>query len=105
MNIVITQSKFCHSNFQLLNNYPILKTYKGHYTEYIDYSNDDNFEKPQYYWRENSLIIENMKNEEIFKLIQELTEYCQIIVGYESKVDHEKYETDLHIEIYDSYRE
>jgi hypothetical protein len=107
MKVVIYQSKFCCSDNQLFNDYPILKEWenKGEYVGYDDYLSDD-YKNINYnlYWRGNSLILD-LNNDEIFKIIQQLTSYSELIIGYADKYDHESYGIDFHIEIYDDYRE
>ena len=49
--------------------------------------------------------IDNKTNDEMFKLIQELTNYKELIIGYADKYDHEHYGIDFSIKIYDDYNE
>ena len=73
---------------------------KGHYIKYSeDYSDYDDS-----YWKENAIIVE-LTNDEIFKLIQELTNYQELIIGYTNKYDHEHYGVDFSIKVYDDYNE
>ena len=102
MKVVISQCKGCYENNQILTDYPILQKYvdKGYYVEYCnDYSDYDDS-----YWKENTIIVE-LTNDEIFKLIQELTNYQELIIGYANKYDHENYGIDFFIKIYDDYNE
>ena len=104
MKVVISQCKGCYENNQILTDYPILQKYvnKGHYVRYTeDYSdyNDD-----EYYWKENSIIVE-LTNDEVFKLMQELTSYKELIIGYTDKYDHKNYGIDFFVKIYDDYNE
>lgn len=102
MKVVISQCKYCYGNNQILIDYPILQKYadKGYYVKYCnDYSDYDSS-----YWRENSIIVD-LTNDEIFKLIQELTNYQKLIIGYADEYDHENYGIDFYIKIYDDYNE
>lgn len=74
----------------LLEKYPLLEEYKDFYNS----SND--------YW---NYIIKEMDNDELMKVIQTLTSYGELVVGNESKQDHECYGTDFYIEIYNDWRE
>lgn len=76
----------------LLKDFPLLEEYKDFYN-----SNDD-------YWR-NSCIIKEMDNDELTKVIQMLTNYHELVIGRESKRNHECYGTDFYIEIYNDWRE
>lgn len=67
----------------LMKKYPLIEEYKDFYNN-ID---DD-------YWRENC-IIKEMGNDEIFKIIQTLTSYGELVIGYASKSDHELYSVDF----------
>lgn len=74
----------------LLEKYPLLEEYKDFYNS----SND--------YW---NYIIKEMDNDELMKVIQTLTSYGELVVGNESKQDHECYGTDFYIKIYNDWRE
>lgn len=74
----------------LLEKYPLLEEYKDFYNS----SND--------YW---NYIIKEMDNDELMKVIQTLTSYGELVVGNESKQDHECSGTDFYIEIYNDWRE
>lgn len=74
----------------LLEKYPLLEEYKDFYNS----SND--------YW---NYIIKEMDNDELMKVIQTLTSYGELVVGNESKQDHECYGADFYIEIYNDWRE
>lgn len=76
----------------LMKKYPLIEEYKGYYNEESSY------------WRKNS-IVKEMDNDELMKVIQTLTSYDELIVGNESKQDHECYGTDFYIEIYNDWRE
>ena len=99
MKVVISQCKYCHNNNQILTDYPILQKYadKGHY---VDYFEDDDGN----YWAINRIIVD-LTNDEVFKLIQELTSCSELIVGYADKYDHEHYGIDFSVKIYDDYNE
>jgi alpha-glucosidase (family GH31 glycosyl hydrolase) len=102
MKVVISQCKCCYENNQILTDYPMLQKYadKGYYVKYYDdYSDYDSS-----YWRENSIIVD-LTNDEIFKLIQELTNHQELIIGYAGKYDYENYGIDFSIKIYDDYNE
>lgn len=88
MKVVI----YATNSKNLLKDFPLLEEYKDFYN-----SNND-------YWR-NSYIIKEMDNDELIKVIQTLTNYNEIIVGRESKQEHEYYGTDFYIEIYNDWRE
>ena len=102
MKVVISQCKGCYENKQILTDYPILQKYvdKGYYVKY--YENCSDYDDS--YWKENCIIVE-LTNNEIFKLIQELTNYQELIIGYVDKYDHENYGIDFSIKIYDDYNE
>ena len=102
MKVAISQCKVCYENNQILKDYPILQKYadKGHYIQYSEnYSDYDDS-----YWKENVIIVE-LTNNEMFKLIQELTNYQELIIGYADKYNHENYGVDFSIKIYDYYNE
>lgn len=88
MKVVI----YATNSKNLLKDFPLLEEYKDFYD-----ANDD-------YWR-NSCIIKEMDNDELTKVIQMLTNYNEIVMGRESKRDHERYGTDFYIEIYNDWRE
>lgn len=102
MKIVINQVKFCDNNNQLFNDYPILNKYRsrGHYVKYSEDCSDYDTS----YWRENCFIIE-LCNDELFKLLQELTNESRLIIGYADKRDHKEYGIDFTITMYDDYLE
>ena len=52
-----------------------------------------------------SLKLIDLNNNELFKLLQELTNESQLVIGWASKYDHENYGIDFIVEIYDDYRE
>ena len=81
---------YATNNKNLLEKYPLLEEYKDFYNS----SND--------YW---NYIIKEMDNDELMKVIQTLTSYGELVVGNESKQDHECYGTDFYIEIYNDWRE
>ena len=102
MKVVISQCKGCYENNQILTDYPILQKYvdKGYYVKYCnDYSDYDDS-----YWAENCIIVD-LTNDETFKLIQELTSYSELIIGYADKYSHENYGIDFSVKIYDDYNE
>ena len=88
MNVVI----YATNSKNLLKDFPLLEEYKDFYN-----ANGD-------YWKK-SYILKEMDNDELIKVIQMLTNYNEIIIGRESKQDHESYGTDFYIEIYNGWRE
>ena len=109
MKVVIEQTKFCYDDEQIFKNYPILEKYRSmmdYYTGYDDCTNPNYWEEHDYsqYDRDNAIVIE-LTNNELFKLLQELTNESQLVIGRASKYDHETYGIDLIVEIYDDYRE
>lgn len=105
MRVVIEQTRCCHINEQIFMHYPILEQYRNkmdYYTGYNDgtYVHYDNNE----YYYDNAIVI-NLNNDELLKLLQELTSESQLVIGYASKYDHERYNIDFIVEIYDDYRE
>jgi hypothetical protein len=110
MKVVISQARYCHENEQLFHDYSILEKWKnkGKYIEYITYDDcsNNNFKDLNHklYWLENSLILD-LNNDEMFKIIQQLTSYSELIIGYVGKYEHEKYGVDFYIKIYDYYVE
>lgn len=109
MKIAIEQTKHCYDDEQIFKDYPILEKYRSmmdYYTGYNDYTNPN-------YWRErdssqyngeNAIVIE-LTNNELVKLLQELTHESQLVIGWASKYDHKTYGIDFVVEIYDDYRE
>lgn len=89
----------------LLEEYPILQKYAENYRPYVDWSYYpyDEQKIDNDYWRQNC-IIKDMDNDELFKVIQELTNISELVIGYADKYDHE-YGIDFTIEIYNDYRE
>lgn len=102
MKVVISQCKYCHESNQILTDYPMLQKYadKGHYVNYCD----DWSDYDDSYWAENCIIVD-LTNDEMFELIQELTSYSELIIGYSDKYAHENYGIDFSIKIYDDYNE
>ena len=102
MKTVISQCKGCYENNQILIDYPMLQEYadKGHYVKYSEDCSDydDN------YWKENCIIVD-LTNNEMFKLIQELTNCKELIIGYADKYSQEHYGIDFSVKIYDDYNE
>lgn len=109
MKVVIKQTKYCYDDEQIFKDYPILEKYRDkmdYYTGYDDGTNSDYYAELDYskYWQENSIVIE-LNNDELFKLLQELTNESQLVIGRASKYDHKTYGIDFVVEIYDDYRE
>ena len=108
MKVAIEQTKLCCCDEQIFKDYPILEKYRSmmdYYTGYNDYTNPN-------YWRErdgqyniNNAIVIDLNNNELVKLLQELTNESQLVIGWASKYDHETYGIDFVVEIYDDCRE
>ncbi len=108
MKVVIKQTEYCYEDGQIFKRYPILEEYKSkmdYYTGYDDGVNPNYWSEHDYsqYSEDNSIVI-NLNNDEIFKLLQILTNESQLIIGYAPKYDHKTYGVDFIIEIYDDYR-
>ena len=108
MKVVIKQTEYCYEDEQIFKRYPILEKYRDkmdYYTGYDDGTNFDYWKERDYsqYDRDNSIVID-LNNDELFKLLQELTNESQLVIGA-SKYDHENYGIDFVVEIYDDYRE
>ena len=109
MKVVIEQTKFCYDDEQIFKDYPILEKYRSimdYYTGYDDSTNSNYWKEHDYsqYDRYNAIVID-LTNNELFKLLQELTNESQLVIGRASKYDHENYGIDFVVEIYDDYRE
>lgn len=85
---------YATSSKNLIEEYPILSRYKEYY-----YPDDDEW------WAWQDCIIKDMNNEELFKVIQELTSFSKLIIGYADEFEHKQYGIDFKIEIYNDYRE
>ena len=94
MKVVIKRADYD----DLLEAYPCSEKYREWF---IPKDSEDCFEI--YYC--TNCIVKDMDNDELFKLIQELTSYEELVIGYADKYDHEKYEIDFEITIYDDYLE
>ena len=84
----------CYGN--LIQDYPCLEKYREWF---IPKDSKD------FWCHYTNCIIKEMNNDELFKLIQELTCYEEIVIGYADKYDHENYGIDVKITIYDDYLE
>ena len=109
MKVVIKQTEYCYGDEQIFKYYPILEKYRDkmdYYTGYDDGTNPNYWGEYDYsrYCCENSIVID-LDNDELFKLLQELTNESQLVIGHPSKGEHERYNIDFVVEIYDSYRE
>ena len=109
MKVVIKQTEYCYENEQIFKRYPILEKYSDkmdYYTGYDDGTNFNYWEEHDYsqYGRDNAIVIDLNKNE-LVKLLQELMNESQLVIGRASKYDHETYGIDFVVEIYDDYRE
>ena len=109
MKVVIKQTKYCYCNEQIFKDYPILEKYRSMMNYYTGYDDGTNFN----YWGEydysqysyDNVIVIDLNNDELTKLLQELINESQLVIGLASKYDHETYGVDFVIEIYDDYRE
>lgn len=109
MKVVIKQSKYCYDDEQIFKDYPILEKYRSmmdYYTGYDDCTNPNYWGEHDYsqYYRDNVIVID-LTNNELFKLLQELTNESQLVIGWASKYDHKNYNVDFIVEIYDDWRE
>ena len=109
MKIAIKQTKYCYDDEQIFKDYPILEKYRSmmdYYTGYDDGTNSDYWEEHDYsqYYSDNAIVID-LNNNELIKLLQELTNESPLVIGRASKYDHENYGIDFFVEIYDDYRE
>ena len=109
MKVVIEQAKFCYDDEQIFKDYPILEKYRDridYYTGYDDGTNFNYWEEHDYsqYSRDNAIVIDLNENE-LVKLLQELTNESQLVIGRASKYDHKTYGIDFLVEIYDDYIE
>ena len=109
MKVAIKQTKYCYYDGQIFKDYPILEKYRSmmdYYTGYDDCTNPNYWEEHDYsqYYRDNAIVID-LNNDELVKLLQELTNESQLVIGRASKYDHKNYGIDFVVEIYDDYRE
>lgn len=109
MKVAIKQTKYCCCDEQIFKDYPILEKYRDrmdYYTRYDDGTNINYWGERDYsqYDRYNTIVIDLNENE-LVKLLQELMNESQLVIGWASKYDHETYGIDFVIEIYDDYRE
>ena len=109
MKVAIKQTKYCYDDEQIFKDYPILEKYRDrmdYYTGYDDCTNPNYWEEHDYsqYDRDNAIVIDLNENE-LVKLLQELINESQLVIGRASKYDHETYGIDFVVEMYDDYRE
>lgn len=109
MKVVITQTKYCYYDGQIFNDYPILEKYRSmmdYYTGYDDGTNPNYWEEHDYsqYDSDNAIVID-LNNDELVKLLQELTNESHLVIGWAHEYDHKTYGIDFVVEIYDDYRE
>ena len=109
MKVVIEQTEYCHENKQIFKRYPILEKYRDmmdYYTGYDDGTNSNYWRERDYsqYNRDNAIVID-LTNNELFKLLQELTNESPLVIERPSKYDHKTDGIDFFVEIYDDYRE
>lgn len=93
MRVVIKRADYS----DLLTAYPCLEKYREWFIPPSDMCSD-------IYYRDNC-IVKDMNNDELFKLIQELTSYNELVIGYANEYDHKNYGIDFKITIYDYYLE
>lgn len=109
MKVVITQTKYCYYDEQIFKDYPILEKYRSmmdYYTGYDDGTNPNYWEERDYsqYDSDNAIVID-LNNDELVKLLQELTNESHLVIGWAHEYDHKTYGIDFVVEIYDDYRE
>ena len=109
MKVVIEQTKFCYDDEQIFKDYPILEKYRStmdYYTGYDDCTNPNYWREHDYsqYDRDNAIVIDLNENE-LVKLLKELINESQLVIGRASKYDNETYGIDFFVEIYDDCRE
>ena len=109
MKVVVEQTEYCYENDQIFKRYPILEKYRSimdYYTGYDDCTNSNYWKEHYYsqYDRDNAIVIDLNENE-LVKLLKELINESQLVIGRASKYDHETYDIDLIVEIYDDCRE
>ena len=109
MKVVVEQTKFCYDDEEIFTDYAIWEKYRDrmdYYTGYEDGTNSNYWEEHDYsqYGRDNAIVIDLNENE-LVKLLQELTNESQLVIGRASKCDHENYGIDFIVEIYDDCRE
>ena len=93
MTVVINRADLWND---LIESYPCLEKYREWYVP----------KKDEYIYCEyENCIIKEMNNDELFNIIQELTSYSKLIIGYANEYDHKEYEIDFVITIYDYYVE
>lgn len=95
MRVVIGQAAYYlgeDEGQKLLNEYPYLRKYEAYYHQDYDGA----------YWKEN-VIIKDMDDEEVGRIINELTKNNKLVIGYEDKDTKSRYGIDFGITIYDDY--
>jgi hypothetical protein len=109
MKVVIQQTERCYENEQIFKRYPILEKYRDKMDYYTGYDDGTNFN----YWKErdysqyciDNAIVIDLNNDELVKLLQELTNESHLVIGWADKYDHKTYGVSFIVEIYDDYRE
>lgn len=109
MKIVIKQTQSCYEDEQIFKNYPILEKYKDkmdYYTGYDDGMNPNYYADLDYskYYDENSIVID-MNETEWFELLERLANVNKFIIRLADEYEHNNYNVDRIVEIYDGYRE
>jgi hypothetical protein len=109
MKIVIKQTQYCYEDEQIFTDYPILKKYKDkmdYYTGYDDGMNPNYYSELDYskYYDENAIVID-MNETEWFNLLEELVSVHRLVIRLADEYEHNNYNVDRIVEIYDGYRE
>lgn len=109
MKIAIKQTQSCYEDEQIFEYYPILKKYKDkmdYYTGYDDGTNPNYYAELDYnkYYDENTIVID-MDESEWFNLLEELVNVHRLVIRLADENEHNNYNVDRIVEIYDSYRE
>jgi hypothetical protein len=105
MKIVIKQTQYCYKDEQIFTDYPILKKYKDKMDYYTGYDDGTNAEVDySKYWDENAIVID-MDESEWLNLLEELMNVEELVICLASEYEHNNYNVDRIVEIYDSYRE
>jgi hypothetical protein len=109
MKVAIKQTKYCCCDEQIFKDYPILEKYRDrmdYYTGYDDGTNPNYYSEVDYskYWDENAIVID-MDESEWLNLLEELINVEELVIRLADEYEHNNYNVDRIVEIYDSYRE
>lgn len=109
MKVVIEQTKYCYDDEQIFKDYPILEKYRSmmdYYTGYDDGTNPNYWSERDYsqYWDENVIVI-NIDEPEWVNLLEELINVEELVIRLADEYEHNNYNVDRIVEIYDGYRE